>query len=81
MLLIEAVLAIKGITVQEWSSIYTDLPNRQLKVKVRVSVNNSVHVSVCATLQKLGITVLMQSEITLAKCVCMVAIKTVFGDA
>ncbi|XP_034556024.1 phosphoacetylglucosamine mutase [Notolabrus celidotus] len=34
MLLIEAILAIKGITVQQWDAIYTDLPNRQLKVKV-----------------------------------------------
>ncbi|XP_066524593.1 phosphoacetylglucosamine mutase [Hoplias malabaricus] len=34
MLVIEAVLAVKGMTVQEWDSIYTDLPNRQLKVKV-----------------------------------------------
>lgn len=34
MLLIEAVLAVKGMTVQQWDSIYTDLPNRQLKVKV-----------------------------------------------
>lgn len=38
MLLIEAVLAIRGMTVQEWDAIYTDLPNRQLKVKVIVSV-------------------------------------------
>ena len=37
MLLIEAVLAIRGMTVQQWDSIYTDLPNRQLKVKVCVS--------------------------------------------
>ncbi|XP_037541316.1 phosphoacetylglucosamine mutase [Nematolebias whitei] len=34
MLLIEAILAIKGMTVQQWDSIYNDLPNRQLKVKV-----------------------------------------------
>ncbi|KAI4882999.1 hypothetical protein NFI96_015796 [Prochilodus magdalenae] len=34
MLVIEAVLAIRGMTVQEWDRIYTDLPNRQLKVKV-----------------------------------------------
>uniref|UniRef100_A0AAR2KNP0 Phosphoacetylglucosamine mutase n=1 Tax=Pygocentrus nattereri TaxID=42514 RepID=A0AAR2KNP0_PYGNA len=34
MLVIEAVLAIRGMTVQEWDSIYTDLPNRQLTVKV-----------------------------------------------
>ncbi|XP_063078585.1 phosphoacetylglucosamine mutase isoform X2 [Engraulis encrasicolus] len=34
MLLIEAVLAVKGLTIQQWDTIYTDLPNRQLKVKV-----------------------------------------------
>ncbi|KAK0153728.1 Phosphoacetylglucosamine mutase [Merluccius polli] len=34
MLLIEAILAIRGMTVQQWDAIYTDLPNRQLKVKV-----------------------------------------------
>nr|XP_061785056.1 phosphoacetylglucosamine mutase-like isoform X2 [Nerophis lumbriciformis] len=34
MLLVEAVLALKGMTVQQWDAIYTDLPNRQLKVKV-----------------------------------------------
>lgn len=34
MLVIEAILALKGLTVQEWDDIYTDLPNRQLKVKV-----------------------------------------------
>ncbi|CAJ1077160.1 phosphoacetylglucosamine mutase [Xyrichtys novacula] len=34
MLLIEAILAVKGMTVQQWDAIYSDLPNRQLKVKV-----------------------------------------------
>ncbi|XP_029589325.1 phosphoacetylglucosamine mutase [Salmo trutta] len=34
MLLIEAVFAIRGMTVQQWDAICTDLPNRQLKVKV-----------------------------------------------
>ncbi|XP_054425643.1 phosphoacetylglucosamine mutase isoform X3 [Pteronotus mesoamericanus] len=34
MLVIEAVLALKGLTVQQWDALYTDLPNRQLKVKV-----------------------------------------------
>ncbi|KAM3602251.1 uncharacterized protein V6R79_000686 [Siganus canaliculatus] len=34
MLVIEAILAIKGMTIQQWDAIYTDLPNRQLKVKV-----------------------------------------------
>lgn len=35
MLLIEAILAIKGLTIQQWDAIYNDLPNRQLKVKVQ----------------------------------------------
>lgn len=34
MLVIEAILTLKGLTVQQWDAIYTDLPNRQLKVKV-----------------------------------------------
>ncbi|KAG8444833.1 hypothetical protein GDO86_009839 [Hymenochirus boettgeri] len=34
MLVIEAILSLKGFTVQQWDEIYTDLPNRQLKVKV-----------------------------------------------
>ncbi|CAN9507767.1 unnamed protein product [Ophioblennius macclurei] len=34
MLLIEAILAVRGMTAQQWDAIYSDLPNRQLKVKV-----------------------------------------------
>ncbi|XP_003801353.1 phosphoacetylglucosamine mutase [Otolemur garnettii] len=34
MLVVEAILALKGWTVQQWDALYTDLPNRQLKVKV-----------------------------------------------
>ncbi|XP_075058799.1 phosphoacetylglucosamine mutase [Mixophyes fleayi] len=34
MLVIEAILSLKGLTVQKWDEIYTDLPNRQLKVTV-----------------------------------------------
>ncbi|XP_042299246.1 phosphoacetylglucosamine mutase-like isoform X2 [Sceloporus undulatus] len=34
MLLIEAILVLKNLTVAQWDSMYTDLPNRQLKVKV-----------------------------------------------
>lgn len=37
MLLVEAILAIKGMTVQQWDAIYSDLPNRQLKVKVLIN--------------------------------------------
>lgn len=39
MLLIEAILAIKGMTVQQWDTIYSDLPNRQLKVKVCIQLS------------------------------------------
>ncbi|NWV00528.1 AGM1 mutase, partial [Upupa epops] len=34
MLVIEAILALKGLTVSQWDAIYTDLPNRLLKVQV-----------------------------------------------
>ncbi|XP_009702181.1 PREDICTED: phosphoacetylglucosamine mutase [Cariama cristata] len=34
MLVIEAILALKGLTVQQWDGLYTDLPNRLLKKKV-----------------------------------------------
>ncbi|XP_017519071.1 phosphoacetylglucosamine mutase isoform X2 [Manis javanica] len=34
MLVVEAILTLKGFTVEQWDALYTDLPNRQLKVKV-----------------------------------------------
>jgi len=34
LLAVEAILHLKNWTVKDWSSVYTDLPNRQLKVKV-----------------------------------------------
>ena len=34
MLVVEAILLDKGWTVRDWMQLYTDLPNRQLKVKV-----------------------------------------------
>ncbi|XP_040284632.1 phosphoacetylglucosamine mutase isoform X1 [Bufo bufo] len=34
MLVIEAILLLKSLTVQKWDEIYSDLPNRQLKVTV-----------------------------------------------
>ncbi|XP_023682381.1 phosphoacetylglucosamine mutase [Paramormyrops kingsleyae] len=34
MLLVEAVLAVQGLSLQQWDAMYTDLPNRQRKVKV-----------------------------------------------
>jgi len=35
MLAVEAILLNKGWTVQDWMKLYSDLPNRQLKVKVK----------------------------------------------
>ncbi|XP_015687572.1 phosphoacetylglucosamine mutase [Protobothrops mucrosquamatus] len=34
MLVIEAILVLKNLTIAQWDALYTDLPNRQLKVKV-----------------------------------------------
>lgn len=34
MLLVEAILHDRGWNVEQWDHMYTDLPNRQLKVKV-----------------------------------------------
>ncbi|NWW97217.1 AGM1 mutase, partial [Rhynochetos jubatus] len=34
MLVIEAILALKGLTVHQWDALYTDLPSRLLKVEV-----------------------------------------------
>ncbi|ETE71485.1 Phosphoacetylglucosamine mutase, partial [Ophiophagus hannah] len=33
MLVIEAILVLKNLTIAQWDALYTDLPNRQLKVK------------------------------------------------
>ncbi|KAJ8025399.1 Phosphoacetylglucosamine mutase [Holothuria leucospilota] len=35
MLLVEAILYARGWSIQQWNQSYTDLPNRQLKVKVK----------------------------------------------
>lgn len=48
MLLIEAVLAIRGMTVQQWDAIYSDLPNRQLKVKVLIHQSTQRHIEIIA---------------------------------
>ena len=40
MLVIEAILALKGLTVEQWDTIYTDLPNRLLKVQVSYSTGS-----------------------------------------
>lgn len=37
MLLVETVLHARGWDIQRWEQTYTDLPNRQLKVVVKVS--------------------------------------------
>jgi phosphoacetylglucosamine mutase len=34
MLLVETILHARGWSIQDWNDAYTDLPNRQLKVKV-----------------------------------------------
>lgn len=39
MLLIEAILALRNFTVQQWDAMYTDIPNRQLKVQVSLETN------------------------------------------
>ena len=36
LLLVETVLLDKGWSIADWNAAYTDLPNRQLKVKVSV---------------------------------------------
>ena len=37
LLLVETVLHSRGWSIADWSAAYTDLPNRQLKVSVKVS--------------------------------------------
>ncbi|MBN3282132.1 AGM1 mutase, partial [Polyodon spathula] len=48
MLVIEAVLALKGLAVHQWDAMYTNLPNRQLKVKVNRRVIKTTDVERCA---------------------------------
>lgn len=43
MLVIEAILSLKGLTIQKWDEIYTDLPNRQLKVTVSKPYETAVY--------------------------------------
>ena len=38
LLLVEAILSSQGWSAADWDLAYTDLPNRQLKVKVRKTV-------------------------------------------
>lgn len=38
MLLVETILHAKGWDIQDWEQCYTDLPNRLVKIKVKVSV-------------------------------------------
>lgn len=38
MLLVETILHAKGWNCVDWESTYTDLPNRQLKVKIKVNM-------------------------------------------
>lgn len=37
-LLVETVLKAKGWSLSDWEKIYSDLPNRQLKVTIKVSI-------------------------------------------
>ena len=41
MLLVEVVLLHQHITIEQWAHRYTDLPNRQLKVAVRLSITTA----------------------------------------
>ena len=36
MLLVETILARRGWSAADWDAMYTDLPNRQIKIKVQV---------------------------------------------
>lgn len=38
LLVVETVLHARGWSIQDWEETYTDLPNRQLKVEVKVRV-------------------------------------------
>jgi hypothetical protein len=40
MLIVETVLHVRGWSIQDWEAAYTDLPNRQLKVVVKVGVKS-----------------------------------------
>jgi len=57
MLLVEAILQIQNLSLEQWNSMYTDLPSRQTKIKVpdrtRILVNeNETQVIEPAELQK-----------------------------
>jgi hypothetical protein len=41
LLVVETVLHARGWSIQDWEEAYTDLPNRQLKVVVKVRVKSS----------------------------------------
>jgi phosphoacetylglucosamine mutase len=38
LLVVETVLHARGWSIQDWEEVYTDLPNRQLKVVVEVRI-------------------------------------------
>jgi hypothetical protein len=40
MLIVETILHARGWSIQDWEAAYTDLPNRQLKVVVKVRVKS-----------------------------------------
>lgn len=71
MLLIEAILAIKGMTIQQWDAIYTDLPNRQLKVKVLIYFCSN---GSCSSFRNLNFKIILLmdiifSHVTISQCV------------
>ncbi|XP_048209590.1 phosphoacetylglucosamine mutase isoform X2 [Perognathus longimembris pacificus] len=41
MLVIEAILALKGLTVQQWDALYADLPNRQVADRTVISTTDA----------------------------------------
>jgi len=40
LLVVETVLHARGWSIQDWEEVYTDLPNRQLNVVVKVRVKS-----------------------------------------
>ncbi|EDQ87855.1 uncharacterized protein MONBRDRAFT_33106 [Monosiga brevicollis MX1] len=51
LLMVEAILALKGMSTEQWAAMYNDLPNRQLKVKVadRTVITTTDAERICVT--------------------------------
>lgn len=43
MLLVETILHAKGWDVRDWEAAYTDLPNRLLKVTIKVNIKKKIY--------------------------------------